>query len=228
MRLNLPKPLHGWRAFAGEVGIIVLGVLLALGAQQFVETLNSRENVRQTRKAIDAEVSHDLAALQFRLNQRDCVTHRLDELDRWSRAIADGKPVHLKKPIDPPIFFAVRTAVWDSTTGEVTSRMPLEAKLNYASLYGAMNTLEKLLEDEGTQWTTIQSYQDNRDLDRRELHEVQFAIMDLRSNNDLLSAFETRSREFAEKLGVKPEVNMEGQLKDQMAEFNRQFCKPLL
>ena len=123
MRLNLPKPLHGWRAFAGEVGIIVLGVLLALGAQQFVETLNSRENVRQTRKAIDAEVSHDLAALQFRLNQRDCVTHRLDELDRWSRAIADGKPVHLKKPIDPPIFFAVRTAVWDSTTGEVTSRM---------------------------------------------------------------------------------------------------------
>lgn len=30
MHLKLPKPLHGWRAFAGEVGIVVLGVILAL------------------------------------------------------------------------------------------------------------------------------------------------------------------------------------------------------
>jgi hypothetical protein len=25
MHFHLPKPLHGWRVFAGEVGIIVLG-----------------------------------------------------------------------------------------------------------------------------------------------------------------------------------------------------------
>jgi hypothetical protein len=30
MHFHLPKPLHGWRAFAGEVGIIVVGVLIAL------------------------------------------------------------------------------------------------------------------------------------------------------------------------------------------------------
>ena len=34
MRFNLPKPLHGWREFAGEVGVIVLGVLIALGFEQ--------------------------------------------------------------------------------------------------------------------------------------------------------------------------------------------------
>ena len=28
MHFHLPKPLHGWRAFAGEVGIIVIGVLI--------------------------------------------------------------------------------------------------------------------------------------------------------------------------------------------------------
>ncbi|HEY7004986.1 MAG TPA: hypothetical protein VH392_00745 [Sphingomicrobium sp.] len=228
MRFNMPKPLHGWRAFAGEVGIIVLGVLLALGAQQFVEDLNSRQNVRQTRAAIDAELSHDLAALQFRLNQRDCVSHRLSELDRWSRAIGNGQSLRLRKPIDPPIFFALRTAVWDSTTGEVTSRMPLDAKLNYASMYGAMKTLQSLLDDEGNQWATIQGYGANRDLDRRELHDVQSAIAELRSSNDLLSAFETRTGEFAEKLGVKPEADMEGRLKEQTAQRNRQFCEPLL
>ncbi|HLY07323.1 MAG TPA: hypothetical protein VKR31_16375 [Rhizomicrobium sp.] len=32
MHFHLPKPLHGWRAIFGEVGFIVFGVLIALGA----------------------------------------------------------------------------------------------------------------------------------------------------------------------------------------------------
>lgn len=228
MQFDLPKPLHGWRAFAGEVGIIVLGVLLALGAQQLVESLNSRQNVRQTRTAIDAELSHDLAALQFRLNQRDCVTRRLDELDRWSRAIGSGEPMPLRKPIDTPIFFAVRTAVWDSTTGEVTSRMPLEAKLTYASLYSAMNSFEELLKDESDQWTTIASYGENKDLDRRELHDVRAAINDLKFSNEFLEVFETRAQEFSAKLDIKPEHDIAGKLRQNTDEMNRALCMPLL
>lgn len=30
MHVHMPKPLHGWRASIGEVGIIVLGVLMLL------------------------------------------------------------------------------------------------------------------------------------------------------------------------------------------------------
>lgn len=228
MHVHLPKPLHGWRALAGEVGIIVLGVLIALGAEQFVESLHWRHQVHETREAIDSEASHDLAVLQFRLKQRDCVTARLDELDRWSKALGSGQPVRLRKPIDPPISFAVRTAVWDSTTGEVMSRMPLDAKLNYASLYGAMKTLGPILQDEGSQWTTIQSYGENRDLDRHELHDIQLAINDLRSNNDLLEAFDIRAKEFAAKLNLKPEAGMEGKLVQRTERINRQFCEPLL
>jgi hypothetical protein len=39
MDLSQFRPLHGWRVFAGEVGVIVLGVLLALGAQQLAEKI---------------------------------------------------------------------------------------------------------------------------------------------------------------------------------------------
>jgi len=28
MQIQLPKPLHGWREFAGEVGVVLLGLLL--------------------------------------------------------------------------------------------------------------------------------------------------------------------------------------------------------
>lgn len=40
MHVHLPKPLHGWRAFAGEVGIIVLGVLVALGLDQVADQIH--------------------------------------------------------------------------------------------------------------------------------------------------------------------------------------------
>src|SRR3954468_15149129 len=47
MEIHKPKgPVHGWREFAKEVGIIVLGVLIALGAEQTVEALHHREIVR--------------------------------------------------------------------------------------------------------------------------------------------------------------------------------------
>jgi len=42
MHFHLPKPLHGWREFAGEVGIIVLGVLIALGLGQVAQAWNER------------------------------------------------------------------------------------------------------------------------------------------------------------------------------------------
>ena len=45
MHFHLPKPIHGWRAFVGEVAIIVLGVLIALGAEQAVQSIEWREKV---------------------------------------------------------------------------------------------------------------------------------------------------------------------------------------
>ena len=69
MRFHLPKPLHGWREFAGEVGIIVLGVLIALGAEQLIETIRSRSEVAQFRSAVDHELASDLAAYRYRIEQ---------------------------------------------------------------------------------------------------------------------------------------------------------------
>ncbi len=42
MHFHLPKPMHGWRAFAGEVGVIVLGVLIALAGQQVAQSFQWR------------------------------------------------------------------------------------------------------------------------------------------------------------------------------------------
>ncbi len=52
MHFHLPKPLHGWREFLGEVGIIVIGVLIALSAEQTIEWLHWRHEARLAREAL--------------------------------------------------------------------------------------------------------------------------------------------------------------------------------
>src|SRR5258708_39661591 len=59
MHFHLPKPLHGWRAFAGEVGVIVLGVLIALGAEQVVEASQWRDKVSRAEAAMRLELAED-------------------------------------------------------------------------------------------------------------------------------------------------------------------------
>jgi hypothetical protein len=80
MRVYLPKPLHGWREFAGEVGIIVLGVLIALGFGQIVEGWQWQEELRSTRKALSNElvVAADQGA--ERIAVEDCLRDRIGEL----------------------------------------------------------------------------------------------------------------------------------------------------
>lgn len=80
MHFRVPKPLHGWRAFTGEVGIIVVGVLIALAAEQAVQAVQWHYEVQATQSAIDAELGDDLRwALQLKQFE-PCSTEFLDKL----------------------------------------------------------------------------------------------------------------------------------------------------
>ncbi|MDE2485957.1 MAG: hypothetical protein KGO51_01030 [Alphaproteobacteria bacterium] len=57
MDIHKPKPVHGWREFLGEIGVIIIGVLIALGAEQAVAAAHHHEQVRDLRKALDQEVA---------------------------------------------------------------------------------------------------------------------------------------------------------------------------
>ena len=52
MHVHIPKPLHGWREFIGEVGIVVLGVLIALAAQEVVKALTNLRQVHRGEESL--------------------------------------------------------------------------------------------------------------------------------------------------------------------------------
>src|SRR5437868_6843964 len=82
MHFHLPKPLHGWREFAGEVGIIVVGVLVALAAEQVVETLHWQERARHARQSLAGELgNHYVQAVEWR-TVAPCINAQLDRLQK--------------------------------------------------------------------------------------------------------------------------------------------------
>src|SRR3954468_23738028 len=105
MHVHLPKPLHGWREFAGEVGIIVLGVGIALAAEQVLEAAHWRQIVAAEDRALAEEVQSNDGVLIARVMMQPCVDRRLAELTEVFRRHDAGEPLGLSGPIGRPTFF---------------------------------------------------------------------------------------------------------------------------
>jgi hypothetical protein len=90
MHLHLPKPLHGWREFTGEVGIIVLGVLIALGAQQVAEALHDENVAAATRAGLREEIRDNMRTLNLRQKSEACMQIRLREIAAYLAAASKG------------------------------------------------------------------------------------------------------------------------------------------
>src|SRR5438477_531820 len=121
MHVHLPKPLHGWRAFAGEVGIIVVGVLIALAAEQLVETLRWQSAARDFRAAVDHEAALNIGAFEFNQLQQKCTRRRLDEAmaGNWPGTRDLGSALGIKPALPP------ETAAIGSHTPSLHDALPI-------------------------------------------------------------------------------------------------------
>src|SRR2546430_1763992 len=158
MHLHLPKPLHGWRAFAGEVGIIVIGVLIALGAEQIVEAAHWRGEVATFRQSVDSEVALDLGTYEYRMKENGCVERRLDELQAWLPSWRDGRPSKLTGPIGIPASLNPNTNVWGSRSSEIVSHMPPQVTFAYSDLYDEFSNNEVHRLDERSAWLELSEF----------------------------------------------------------------------
>lgn len=169
MRLRLFTPGDGWSGFLTELTIVVLGILIALGAQQAVDGLRWRTDVKQFRAAMDNELGYNLAAYQDRLKQSGCIQRRLDQLDRWHRGLQSGARLPLTSRIGRPTTTQLRTSVWESRTADVTSHLGLEHRLAYAALYDGFAGYQEISTRERQLWSELLDFEGAAELDPRDL-----------------------------------------------------------
>ena len=98
MKLHKLRPRDGWRVFVGEVGVIVLGVLIALIAQQIAENWQWRQTVARTKADLEDQIHAAIANSVERAAVDPCLSQRLSELANRvaaSRGEWKGDPYYL-------------------------------------------------------------------------------------------------------------------------------------
>jgi len=155
IRLNPP---NGWSAVVWELAIVVIGVLIALGAQQAVEERSWRNEVRLTEDALTIEIAQAVVHASERQLVSRCLRDRLTHLigkissnqGPWS-----GDPLPLPRVttgVTTTTSPAYRTPnrpwnddVWVATqNGGVFSHMPRERLAAFAKVYARMEGLRKV------------------------------------------------------------------------------------
>lgn len=154
MDVHKPKgPIHGWRAFFGEVGIIVLGVLIALVAEQTVEAMNWRERAGAEREALHAEARENLGAVALRLDQNGCVANRLHALEVVFQHHARHEPLGLRSAVGRPLRYTGSTNVWKlAAADQAVSHMPLREQIAISQAYDNYEWFNQMLDTETAAW----------------------------------------------------------------------------
>jgi len=146
MPFKLPKPLHGWRAFAGEVGIVTLGVLIALAAQELVGEIHQRQEVAQLTGALRAELADNRARWEHVRNSDPCTLQRLDALEHWNATAPAGARLNRAYRL---FLWNQHSGAWDlARTSPTTANIPLRERLIFASLYDAINNWRQMINEE--------------------------------------------------------------------------------
>jgi hypothetical protein len=225
MHVHVPKPLHGWREFAGEVGIIVLGVLTALGAEQAIEAIHWHGQVVEFRNAIDAELGDDWAAYQYRVRQEPCVKRRIGELEQWLAAKRAGKPAHFARDIGRPSIYIFRTSVWKSSSPDVMDHLTLRTRERYASIYDLAGLVEEQFGAEGDAWRGLNAFNGESRFSQQDLRSIGELIYRAKGVDRSLSANYSYFVRAGSALGLHPDF---GERKADIEPPDPEFCRPLL
>lgn len=150
------RPLDGWRRFFGEVGIIILGVLVALGLGAAATEIAWRNDVGKARDALAFELGEAIGQGRERVNVAPCVEQRLDLLARIiSDSERDGRLPPLGDIAQPP-WRTWNSGIWDSNVAAQTaSHFPREEAIGFVSFYEFVLLLRTTNARELDAWTRL-------------------------------------------------------------------------
>jgi hypothetical protein len=227
MHVHLPKALHGWREFLGEVGIIVLGVLIALGAEQVVTGVRLSHETDSARQALRKEAADSLHAAEVRIEQQPCVERRLNEVALMFADHAHGRPFTLHGSISRPISYYGGTDAWQvEVASEALAHMPLSEKLAFATAFSNYDNMNSVLRREQEAWLRLNVLDAPDQLEAGDWPGLRQAYAEARSLSARLQII-TADVLANENLGQSPN-ELEGADPAAVTAARKQFCKPIL
>jgi len=153
------NPWHDWRENVREIAIVIIGVLIALLAQQVVQGWEWKDRVAAAERAMRHEMLWDNGPqLYQRAAMHPCAVERLDSI---RGAIEAGKPrAQISGLIDSywVSYYSYDSIARDAAnTSDVASHMPADTMDLYAIVYTQMQPMTRNSEREAVDMSQLRA-----------------------------------------------------------------------
>jgi hypothetical protein len=158
MEIHRPKPWQGLREFAREILTIVIGVLLALGAEQVVEALRHRDVVARGEEALKDNFARFVSFNASVGQEQACMAQRTAEL----RAVLDKAAITHRLPrigaIPQPEPRPWQIDTWEAmVSSQAATYVPQDRGVLYSRIAVSAVDIYTVALQEWTDWGVLKS-----------------------------------------------------------------------
>jgi hypothetical protein len=158
MHFHRPRPLHGLREILTEIGVVVIGIAIALGGEQVIEAFHWKGQVDASEAALKIAYVREVRNATVREAQDDCVTRRLAALSSIVRQASESGRLPPVGAFGHPSYRPWTIGAWDAVVASQTvSHLPREKMITYVGIAQMTAFLSGLGDREEDEWTTLDS-----------------------------------------------------------------------
>lgn len=157
MDVHTPKHLpRTVKEFLGEIGIIVIGVLIALSAEQIADALRWRQETQAGAAALKVDFRRVLTDSAERQAAAGCIDRRLDDVARALDAGATSGALPPLGAIHYPPSHLWHSNSWDSlVASQAATHFSRERLLQYSELAYYLNAVAAEGDEEYRLWSRL-------------------------------------------------------------------------
>lgn len=190
MKVHPPRAIDSWREFLVEILIIVIGVALALGAEELMSDYHAGKEVAVVQESLNDELADSLFASLERISHAQCQSSIIDRLD--SLAHGPGGAAIGDIPAAPVRLWG--SAAWDAAVASgIVEEMEHDERHAYANLFSIVRTMKEWNTRERELWAIVRAYGRTPPATPEARHRLAEAVSQLRS---LTSVMALASRQF--------------------------------
>jgi hypothetical protein len=227
MDIRKPKPVHGWKEFLGEIGVVVVGISIALTGEQIVEALHWHEQVNSAHETLATDLGRMVQIAAEREAFSACVGQHLN---RWTEMIEDGArtgrfPAQGAMHRAPPRLWRLNS--WDGLVAAgIGPHLPRNELVLLSLLSYDLTVAGDVQADEDVQWTRLYTMVGpGRPVEAGELVELRGALSRATADAKTLRSTARDITALIEVTRLLPK-DRERKIQDERIAFAKTRCRP--
>jgi hypothetical protein len=205
IEIHKPKPVHNWRELLTEIGVVVIGVCIALAAEQTVDWLHWQGEVKTARQAIHDEMTFNNSSnFALRVAVAPCLERQADEAEHILDDLEAKRPPGHFTTFHTDYGFALRDSDWQAErSSQSLTHFPRDELALIGRYYSEFERLQPWENSEREAWRTLSVLrQPPKEITGSDLLSLRAALMSARDTERLYKLDAVRELNLSRQIGI--------------------------